>query len=110
MAKKKRGGVVSIINKVSVAARKAIDPLWDEALTTARSWGKKRNGRNPFFRTNLMFSCSKGKTIVIITFSDDGTAVVHEYSSVVGTQLGSKARALLSEKGIPVLRGDDRNF
>ena len=91
-----------VVKKISVKARNAIDSLWQKALTKARSWGTKRDGDNPFFRTNIMYSCQEGKNIVIITFTEDGEAVIHEYGRVIGTDLGRETKTLLREKGIPV--------
>ena len=87
---------------VTVLTRKAVEPLWREALTQARSWGRKakRGLKNPFFRTNILFSDSSGEEIVIICFPD-GKAKIHHFTRVESSALGKKTAELLQASGIP---------
>lgn len=101
----KVGKKISKRDEVSVAARKALDHIWDLALLVGRCWGragrgKSKNEGNPFQGTNI--TLADDQDLVTVSFTENGEAVVHEFIAAKKTPLGDRVREALAKAGINV--------
>lgn len=88
----------------TTGARRVLDVLWNEADACGRTWGrKKRDRRNPFFGTNILFAVADELVSVSWRRSrHGGKLVVHQFARVKTTVLGRKVKKTLRAAGLPV--------
>lgn len=88
-----------IADKITVAARNALDHIWKKVHLKGRCWGLKSKEHNSFCGTNI--TLGEGDEIVSVS-ERDGELIIHEFVRAKGTSLGSEVREVLLKNKLPV--------
>jgi len=81
----------------TVAARKAMETLWQEAHLKGRCWGP-RNPSNRYAATNITIAI--GDQLVSVSWRK-GKLVIHEFVRTKNTLLGRRVKKVLQKHGLP---------
>ena len=87
--------------EITVKTRKAIDTLWKECLAHARGWGLKGKEDNTFEGSNITLFNKNEIIVLAINPKDKNQIVIHEFTRITNTVLGSKVAGLLHYHNVP---------
>lgn len=87
--------------EITVKTRKAIDTLWKECLAHARGWGLKGKGDATFEGSNITLIDKNEIIVLAINPENRKQIVIHEFTRITNTILGSRVASLLHYHNVP---------
>lgn len=87
--------------EITVKTRKAVDTLWKECLAHARGWGLKGKKDILFEGSNIILINKNEIIVLAINPEDEKEIVIHEFTRITNTVLGSKVATLLHYHNVP---------